>query len=112
LAANVSFTNVMVVLAIAVVARLIATTIPKVSVPGIVTEFGLGVVVAHATRADHPPRIPVLSQRFGLETILGAFAAGSCWVILRRIQEFAQRTTPRSADSSRLERPPGRMRPV
>jgi Kef-type K+ transport system membrane component KefB len=40
-----SFTNVMIVLAIAVVAPLIASVIPVVSVPGIVIEFALGVVV-------------------------------------------------------------------
>jgi Kef-type K+ transport system membrane component KefB len=43
--ADLSFTNVMVVLAIAVVAPLVAAAIPKVKVPGIVIEFTLGVVV-------------------------------------------------------------------
>jgi Kef-type K+ transport system membrane component KefB len=43
--ADLSFTNVMVVGAIAVAAPLIAVAIPKVKVPGIVIEFALGVVV-------------------------------------------------------------------
>ena len=43
--ADLSFTNVMAVLAVAVVAPLIAAAIPKVKVPGIVIEFGLGVIV-------------------------------------------------------------------
>jgi len=43
--ADLSFTNVMVVLAIAVVAPLLAAAIPKVTVPGIVIEFALGAVV-------------------------------------------------------------------
>ena len=43
--ADLSFTNVMAVGAIAVAAPLIAAVIPKVKVPGIVIEFVLGVVV-------------------------------------------------------------------
>lgn len=43
--ADLSFTNVMAVGAIAVIAPLIAAAIPKVKVPGIVIEFALGVVV-------------------------------------------------------------------
>jgi Kef-type K+ transport system membrane component KefB len=42
---NLSFTNVMIVAAIAVVAPLLAAAIPKISVPAIVIEFALGVVV-------------------------------------------------------------------
>ena len=43
--ADLSFTNVMAVLAIAVIAPLVAAAIPKVKVPGIVIEFALGVIV-------------------------------------------------------------------
>ena len=43
--ADLSFSNVMAVLAIAVIAPLVAAAIPKVKVPGIVIEFGLGVIV-------------------------------------------------------------------
>jgi Kef-type K+ transport system membrane component KefB len=43
--ADLSFTNVMAVGAIAVVAPLVAAAIPKVKVPGIVIEFALGVIV-------------------------------------------------------------------
>src|SRR3954468_3238016 len=43
--AGLSYTNVMAVGAIAVVAPLVAAAIPKVKVPGIVIEFALGVVV-------------------------------------------------------------------
>ena len=43
--ADLSFTNVMAVGAIAVIAPLVAAAIPKVKVPGIVIEFALGVIV-------------------------------------------------------------------
>ena len=40
-----SFTNIMGVLAVAVVSPLIATAIPKLRIPSIVIEFVLGVIV-------------------------------------------------------------------